>query len=61
MRRQRHLDGRRQTIRLQTDSADCSIYFNYGRGMAVGDFSASLEMTGRGKVSAVRYLLSAIG
>lgn len=31
--------------RLQTDSADCSIYFNYGRGMAVGDFSASLEMT----------------
>ena len=41
--RQRHLDGRRQTIRLQTDSADCSIYFNYGRGMAVGDFSAPLR------------------
>lgn len=49
LRRQRHLDGRRQTIRLQTGSADCSIYFNYGRGMAVGDFSASFEMTeGRG-------------
>lgn len=29
--------------------------------MAVGDFSASLEMTGRGKVSAVRYPLSAAG
>jgi hypothetical protein len=29
-------------------------------GMAVGDFSASLEMT-EGEVSAVRYLLSAIG
>lgn len=54
MRRQRHLDGRRQTIRLQNDSADCSIYFNYGRGMAVGDFSASLEMTEGGEVSAVR-------
>ncbi len=43
LRRQRHLDGRRQTIRLQNDSADCSIYFNYGRGMAVGDFSAPLR------------------
>ena len=61
LRRQRHLDGRRQTIRLQTGSADCSIYFNYGRGMAVGDFSASLEMTGRGKVSVVRCRLTAAG
>lgn len=61
MGRQRHLDGKRQTIRLQNDSADCSIYFNYGRGMAVGDFSASLEMTGREEVSAVCYRLSAAG
>ena len=29
--RQRHFDGRRQTIRLQNDSADCSTYSNYGR------------------------------
>ena len=60
--RQRHLDGRRQTIRLQNDSADCSIYFNYGRGMAVGDFSAPLRFArndGEGEVSAVRYRLSA--
>ena len=52
--RQRHLDGRRQTIRLQNDSADCSIYFNYGRGMAVGDFSAPLRFArndGEGRAS----------
>ena len=64
MGRQRHLDGRRQTIRLQNDSADCSIYFNYGRGMAVGDFSAPLRFArndGEGEVSAVRYRLSANG
>lgn len=37
-----------QTIRLQTDSAGCSIYFNYGRQHGVERFldSASLEMTG---------------
>ena len=61
--RQRHLDGRRQTIRLQNDSADCSIYFNYGRGMAVGDFSAPLRFARNDgeEVSAVRYRLTADG
>lgn len=69
MRRQRHLDGRRQTIRLQTDSADCSTYFNYGRGMAVGDFSAPLRFArndGEGgglgsPLSAIGYRLPAAG
>lgn len=37
-----------QTSRLQTDSAGCSIYFNYGRQHGGERFldSASLEMTG---------------
>lgn len=69
MGRQRHLDGRRQTIRLQNDSADCSIYFNYGRGMAVGDFSAPLRFARNdgeggglgGLLSAIGYRLSAAG
>ena len=69
MGRQRHLDGRRQTIRLQNDSADWSIYFNYGRGMAVGDFSAPLRFArndGEGgglgcRLSAIGYRLTASG
>ena len=69
MRRQRHLDGRRQTIRLQTGSAECSIYFNYGRGMAVGDFSAPLRFARNdgeggglgGPLSAIGFRLLAAG
>ena len=69
LRRQRHLDGRRQTIRLQTDSADCSIYFDYGRGMAVGDFSAPLRFARNdgeggdlgGPLSAIGFRLLASG
>ena len=69
LRRQRHLDGRRQTIRLQNDSADCSIYFNYGRGMAVGDFSAPLRFARNdgeggdlgGPLSAIGFRLLAAG
>lgn len=43
-------------VRLQTDSAGCSIYFNYGRQHGGERFldSASLEMTGGLKVETVR-------